>query len=125
MLDARDWAAMEDVKVDRSQIEVLKMARKMMADGGVLSTDDLSKTGGAAVAAKQSIEATCPMASAAAAPASEPAAAAAPAAAASEPAPPALAFDPADWASAVDPASGQTYYYNAQTGATSWDWPPA
>ena len=30
----------------------------------------------------------------------------------------------ADWASAVDEASGNTYYYNTKTGATSWVWPP-
>lgn len=33
------------------------------------------------------------------------------------PAPPAL---PAGWSTAVDPNSGQTYYMNAATGATSW-----
>jgi len=27
-------------------------------------------------------------------------------------------------AAATDAGSGRTYYYNAETGATSWDWPP-
>ena len=30
----------------------------------------------------------------------------------------------AAWAAATDAGSGRTYYYNAETGATSWDWPP-
>ena len=33
--------------------------------------------------------------------------------------------DYSDWASAVDPATGDTYYFSAKTGATSWVWPPA
>lgn len=33
-------------------------------------------------------------------------------------------FVAADWVSALDEASGKTYYYNAQTGASSWVWPP-
>ena len=30
----------------------------------------------------------------------------------------------AGWASTVDETSGNTYYYNTKTGATSWVWPP-
>ena len=90
MLRTLDWSAVNDVKVDRSQVEVLKIARKMMAQGGgIKATDDLTLTGGAAAAAAETAEIVV-----------------------------------ADWASAVDEASGNTYYYNTKTGATSWVWPP-
>ena len=47
MLRTLDWSAVNDVKVDRSQVEVLKIARKMMAQGGgIKATDDLTLTGG-------------------------------------------------------------------------------
>ena len=97
MLRTLDWSAVNDVKVDRSQVEVLKIARKMMAQGGgIKATDDLTLTGGEAAAAS---------------------AAATEKAAESD-------IVVADWASAVDEASGSTYYYNTKTGATSWVWPP-
>ena len=97
MLRTLDWSAVNDVKVDRSQVEVLKIARKMMAQGGgIKATDDLTLTGGEAAAAS---------------------AAATEKAAESD-------IVVADWASAVDEASGNTYYYNTKTGATSWVWPP-
>ena len=52
MLRTLDWSAVNDVKVDRSQVEVLKIARKMMAQGGgIKATDDLTLTGGEAAAA--------------------------------------------------------------------------
>ena len=28
------------------------------------------------------------------------------------------------WCAATDAASGDVYYYHAETGATSWTWPP-
>ena len=97
MLRTLDWSAVNDVKVDRSQVEVLKIARKMMAQGGgIKATDDLTLTGGEAAAAS---------------------AAATKKAAESD-------MVVADWASAVDEASGSTYDYNTKTGATSWVWPP-
>ena len=97
MLRTLDWSAVNDVKVDRSQVEVLKIARKMMAQGGgIKATDDLTLTGGEAAAAS---------------------ARATEKAAESD-------IVVADWASAVDEASGNTYYYNTKTGATSWVWPP-
>ena len=97
MLRTLDWSAVNDVKVDRSQVEVLKIARKMMAQGGgIKATDDLTLTGGEAAAAS---------------------AAATEKAAESD-------IVVADWASAVDEVSGSTYYYNTKTGATSWVWPP-
>ena len=69
----------------------------MMAQGGgIKATDDLTLTGGEAAAAS---------------------AAATEKAAESD-------IVVADWASAVDEASGNTYYYNTKTGATSWVWPP-
>ena len=96
MLRTLDWSAVNDVKVDRSQVEVLKIARKMMAQGGgIKATDDLTLTGGEAAAAS---------------------AAATEKAVESD-------ISVADWASAVDEASGNTYYYNTKTGATSWVWP--
>ena len=74
-----------------------EIARKMMAQGGgIKATDDLTLTGGEAAAAS---------------------AAATEKAAESD-------IVVADWASAVDEASGNTYYYNTKTGATSWVWPP-
>ena len=30
---------------------------------------------------------------------------------------------PAGWIAQQDPSSGQTYYYNQQTGQTQWDFP--
>ena len=98
MLRTLDWSAVNDVKVDRSQVEVLKIARKMMAQGGgIKATDDLTLTGGAAAAAAETVAAAAETAE----------------------------IVVADWASAVDEASGNTYYYNTKTGATSWVWPPA
>ena len=97
MLRTLDWSAVNDVKVDRSQVEVLKIARKMMAQGGgIKATDDLTLTGGAAAAAAETVAAAAETAE----------------------------IVVADWASAVDEASGNTYYYNTKTGATSWVWPP-
>ena len=40
------------------------------------------------------------------------------------PTPEASIFLPPGWVSAVDPSEGRPYYYNSDTGATSWD-PPA
>ena len=97
MLRTLDWSAVNDVKVDRSQVEVLKIARKMMAQGGgIKATDDLTLTGGAAAAAAETVAAAAETAE----------------------------IVVADWASAVDEASGSTYYYNTKTGTSSWVWPP-
>ena len=69
----------------------------MMAQGGgIKATDDLTLTGGAAAAAAETVAAAAETAE----------------------------IVVADWASAVDEASGNTYYYNTKTGATSWVWPP-
>ena len=97
MLRTLDWSPATDMKVDRSKVEVLRIARGLMAaGGGIQATDALTLTGGDA--AKAAVEKS------AAAEASE--------------------IVVADWSSATDPASGSVYYYNTKTGATSWVWPP-
>ena len=129
MLRTRDWAAMDGNRVDRTKIEVLKLARGMM-EASAAPTDDLSKTGAAAEQASN-----CPAAAAtqAAAPPrttrdAEPLATANAAAEHEDDCPFAAAAaardDLQDWASAVDDASGRTYYYHTKTQATSWTWPP-
>lgn len=99
MLRTLDWSPATDMKVDRSKVEVLRIARGLMAaGGGIQATDDLTLTGGDA--AKAATEKSA----AAEASSSE--------------------IVVADWSSATDPASGSVYYYNTKTGATSWAWPP-
>ena len=36
-----------------------------------------------------------------------------------------LLEDAADWDAITDDDTGQVYYFNASTGASSWEWPPA
>ena len=130
MLRTRDWSAMEGNRVDRTKIEVLKLARGMMEASGVAATDDLSKTGAAAERAtgdlaRAAADGGCPFAADVADAAGAAAPAIADAAVAAAGAPAHVPADLSDWRSAEDAASGKTYYYNEVTQATSWVWPPA